>query len=274
MMGRSHALSGGLAGLLLAPALGLDAFSDSVPFAVTCAGYALLPDLDHPSSTVTRSLGPVTRALSAGLRRCSAALYARTKGPRDEACDGTHRHMSHTVLFAVLVGGLVAAGCWLVPWLALPAYALAGLLAHDRLSGRGVPRFPRRGRIERRIARWLRRAVTRSSTWMALVVLAGFGATVLLVARDPGVLSWRMGVAVAVGCVVHALGDALTEAGCPFLFPLYIRGETWFEIRPPRWLRFRAGGVVETRVVFPAMLVGAVAAVPGLWSTVGAVVAT
>jgi hypothetical protein len=42
MMGRTHAATGVLAGLLLGPALGL---AEVGPFAATCAGYALLPDL-------------------------------------------------------------------------------------------------------------------------------------------------------------------------------------------------------------------------------------
>src|SRR5262245_59154246 len=104
MMGRTHALTGVLAGLLVGRAAGLDTLPELAPFAVTTAGYALVPDLDHPSSSATRILGPITGLLSRALRGASAWVYARTKGPADEP-HGTHRHLTHTFVFALLLGG-------------------------------------------------------------------------------------------------------------------------------------------------------------------------
>lgn len=246
MMGRTHAATGLLAGLLLGPALGLDRLAEVGPFAVTCAGYALLPDLDHPSSTVTRTLGPVTGIASAGLRRCSAALYRATKGRRDEPVAGTHRHASHTLIFAALIGLLcwastAAWGVWAVTaWL---AFGL--LLAYDRLGKLVLLPFG-----------------VAAATWIPQVDgPAGFGAAAL--AALTASAGW-LGIAVAAGCVVHCLGDALTESGCPFLFPLSIRGETWYEIRPPAWLRLHTGRRGEKWVVFPLVLAGCIAAIPGL----------
>lgn len=60
--------------------------------------------------------------------------------------------------------------------------------------------------------------------------------------------SWQIGVAVAVGCAVHDLGDSITLAGCPMLWllwPFPIKGETWYEIKPLGPLSFRTGGSVE-----------------------------
>jgi hypothetical protein len=57
----------------------------------------------------------------------------------------------------------------------------------------------------------------------------------------------------------------LTEAGCPFLFPIPIAGETWYEIRPPRVLRFRTGKKVEKRLIFPVFALLGVLLVPGVW---------
>jgi hypothetical protein len=56
----------------------------AVVFGATTAGFALLPDLDHPRARASRLLGPLTGLISWLLRRVSAALYALTKGPRDE----------------------------------------------------------------------------------------------------------------------------------------------------------------------------------------------
>lgn len=35
-----------------------------------------------------------------------------------------------------------------------------------------------------------------------------------------------------IGPFAVTCGDALIESGCPFLFPLSVRDETWYEIRP------------------------------------------
>lgn len=247
MMGRTHAATGVLAGLLLGPAIGLHGLAEVGPFAATCAGYALLPDLDHPTSTVTRKLGPITRAASAGLRAMSAALYRATKGPRDEQCDGTHRHATHTVLFAALAGVL----CWATTaawggWAVLVWLAFGLLLAYDRLGKLVLVPFG--------IA---------AVSWIPQVDgPAGFGTAAFAALEQSA--GW-LGVAVAAGAVTHCLGDALTESGCPFLFPVPIAGETWYEIRPPRWLRFHTGKRVETWLVFPVVLLGCAVAVPGVW---------
>jgi hypothetical protein len=72
-------------------------------------------------------------------------------------------------------------------------------------------------------------------------------------------LSWTVGVAVAAGCLTHDLGDMLTESGVPLLWPLPLPSgrsfETWYEIRPPRLVRFRTGGRGEV-VVLVLLLAG------------------
>ena len=64
MMGRTHALTGWCAGLALAPAVGAGSVHKAVIFAATTAGFALLPDLDHPGASASRLLGWLTGALS------------------------------------------------------------------------------------------------------------------------------------------------------------------------------------------------------------------
>ena len=110
MMGRTHALTGWCAGLAIAPLVGAGTVEQTMLFAVTTAGFALLPDLDHPHARASKLLGPFSRVLSWLLRKMSGALYQVTKGPRDEKRTGTHRHLSHTVLFAVGLGALASAG--------------------------------------------------------------------------------------------------------------------------------------------------------------------
>jgi hypothetical protein len=247
-MGRSHATSGVLVGLLAGEAIGLRTFSELLPFAVTVAGYALLPDLDHPGSTATRLLGPLTRTVSWLLRRSSAAIYTVTKGPRDEHSTGTHRHLSHTALFALALGGLAAAvTTWAGPWGVAAVLTLGVLLAIAQvgtfaLLGAGIG-----------AAGWLMTAIGTGPGNLSSAFVATFTAST----------GW-LGLAVTAGCLTHCLGDALTEGGCPLLFPVPIAGETWYEIRPPKPLRFSTGKKVEQRLVFPALVAGSVLALPGV----------
>jgi hypothetical protein len=78
-------------------------------------------------------------------------------------------------------------------------------------------------------------------------------------------LAGLLGIAVAVGCFTHCLGDSITESGCPFLFPIPIAGETWYELRPPKPLRLRTGKRVEKLLVFPAFVILGVLLIPGAW---------
>lgn len=257
MMGRTHALTGALAGLGAGRLLGLDTLPQLLPFATVTAGYALFPDLDHPRASATRLLGPVTHGVSRLLRGASGWLYARTKGPRDENCTGTHRHLSHTLAFALLLGGICAVSTELGgPWAVAGWLAFGVALAADRL-----------GRLA-----WITFAAGALS-WLPATLAAGqpLGPTALAVLGESA--GPVVGIAVGLGCFVHCLGDSVTEAGTPWLFPLPIAGETWYEIRPPALLRFRAGGRFEHLVIAPAVIVGCVLALPGVLPHLAEVVA-
>ncbi|MFJ5984292.1 metal-dependent hydrolase [Lentzea sp. NPDC092896] len=238
-MGRTHALTGLCAGLAASPLL-VDTLAQALLFAAVTAGYALLPDLDHPGARASRLLGPVTGALSSGVRAGSRWLYARTKGPRDERHRGEHRHATHTIAFALLAGTTAALGtAWSGPWVPVGIVVLGILFAVDALGD------------------WVLAAagICGAAWW------GSAGDDVLGTVAGTGPL---LGIAIALGCVTHCLGDAATLSGCPFLWPLPIAGETWFEIRPPRMLRFRTGGVVEKAAVFPAFVLIAALLVLGL----------
>src|SRR5690606_4430177 len=232
MMGRSHAISGLPAGLWVAPMVGLANPLLAIPFTITTAGYALLPDLDHPSASGTRLLGPVGTVLSKVLRRASAVVYEHTKGPLDENWNGKHRHLSHTWIFAAALGLAVSLLCLITPWVMLPVYLLGVLLAADRLGG-----------------------------WALAVGLLGAALAVPELADGCVELAWQIGIAVALGCAVHCLGDALTPSGCPFLWlpwPLgkltTWAGETWYEIKLLGPLAFRTGSAAENFIVVPILV--------------------
>jgi hypothetical protein len=239
MMGRSHACSGAALGMLLARLTGHHDIPSAAVIAVTTAGFALLPDLDCGSATASRLLGPITGTLSRLLRFMSRHLYAWTKGPRDEDWEGTHRHMTHTVLFALLLG--------------------AGTLGGEHLWGQWW--------VAGTAATGIILAAAALGDWVLVPALGGIGWLILggQWGHSLAGAGWAIALSVTVGCICHCLGDALTLMGCPFLFPLMIAGESWFELRPPPLLRFRTGGGVESILVFPALCAGCVLLTPGVW---------
>src|SRR5699024_464649 len=115
MMGRSHAASGAVVGLALAPALGLDT-TETIPFAVAVAGYAIFPDLDCGGATASKLLGPLTSALSWLVCRLSAMVYRATRTDTGSTSAGTHRHLTHTIAFAVGMGLLAWCSAPASPW--------------------------------------------------------------------------------------------------------------------------------------------------------------
>ena len=250
MMGRSHALSGWCAGLAAAPLIGLTSVAEVIPFAAATAGYALLPDLDHPGASASRLLGPLTRLVSGVVRAFSGVLYNLTKGPRDEDSTGKHRHATHTLAAAiglgVLAAGLGDRGKW-----AVLAVAVTGLvLAADALGD------------------WIVLAVLGAAGWsvagsvLPATAVPGTTAADAVQAGLTEIGGW-IGMAVGLGMFVHCLGDSLTRSGCPWLWPLPIRGETWYELRLPKLLRFRTGNWVERLLIVPVLVAAGVLLLPG-----------
>lgn len=239
MMGRTHALTGWCAGMAAAFVFGHDDAGEAVLFGATTAGFALLPDLDHPHARASRLLGPLTVVLSRLVRALSAAVYRLTRSAADDASTaGTHRHLTHTAVFAVALGAATALGTGVGgPWVAAGVVLVGLLLAEDALGD-----------------------------WLLPITAAGV--VVWVAGTDPSValasVSGWLGVAVALGCLVHCLGDAVTVSGCPFLWPVPIAGERWYELGPPAPLRFRTGAAIETYVVAPVSLVGGALLVPGV----------
>jgi membrane-bound metal-dependent hydrolase YbcI (DUF457 family) len=236
VLGVSHATSGAGLGLAVAGfaplSAGVQPSAGSIlTFAAVCAGAALLPDLDHPSSLATRRFSVASWLAGHLIRPLSGLVYDLTRARRDTG-KGTHRGLTHTVLGAVLLGAAVnlASAQWGSPVLVgtlfvCLALAIKGL---DAL----VPGPP------------------------SLVIAAGltYGVEQFVPGPTPGTAGW-LGTAVTLGMVVHGVGDAITESGAPLLWPLPIRQRRWYPVGSPRPLRFRTGGKVEAWLVAPALTV-------------------
>jgi membrane-bound metal-dependent hydrolase YbcI (DUF457 family) len=243
MMGPAHALSGAavwLAGSWVAREY-LDYPQSATTIAIgaaVCAGAALLPDLDlsgrvtanKGGAIVAHSFGIFSLFLAEVVEKISLGIYNVTKARHDPHRENGHRTFTHTLPFAVLMGGLAT-------WLASEygRWAVIGILFV--MFG-----FALRGLFHN----WAHRA-----GWLLITLISGgaaYGAYLLLPTVHRGYE--MIGVAVGVGCLVHLLGDALTRAGVPIFWPLPTGGKRmWRMVGLPNAISIEAGGKVETRVL-------------------------
>ncbi|TDE50201.1 metal-dependent hydrolase [Nonomuraea mesophila] len=200
MMGHTHAMTGAIAWLGLAPPLAaLPLLNESTRFvetgimatalspaeliagAIICAGAAMLPDLDHPSATIAQTFGPLTWALS---------KFVSWIG-------GGHRGATHSLLFAVAIG---LGAHWLANTYPIGRDIMVVLLIGLALRaiGVGIP------------------GNKLGSIMINIGMTAGLYAVFL--SLEVG-YAW-LGLAVAVGSFTHVVGDCMTERGCPVLWPL------------------------------------------------------
>lgn len=222
MLGKNHATSGLLVGLLTAQVAPVDGLAGAVAWSAVVGGAALLPDLDQPQSRVGRLWGLPTQVLGT-----LVGLLA-----------GGHRKGTHDPLLAPVIFGLLAWAGQAYYWSALLVLALAvglALVALDPvIPGKQLPNL----------------VVSIAVAWWAI----GSNASV-------DWLPW----AVALGVIVHILGDALTVSGVPVpLDAVFRTGRSWgFRL-------FKTGSGVEAVVGAMLWLVTGITAgwlylTPGSW---------
>ncbi|MER7014107.1 metal-dependent hydrolase [Saccharopolyspora sp. NPDC000359] len=241
--GPTHAMSGlaawaAVTALADTHALGQLSPKTWVVGATLASGAALLPDIDHPKSTVASTFGAVSRGASAGISGFSGFLYRLTRTKRDSNREGTHRGFTHTVVFAVLAGLITTA-----------------IVQTSESTALGILMFFFAGLAVRGIMHtWS------SSSDAVLIAVASLLLTVACWAwaGDQPTNAAAFGVAVMIGCIAHFIGDAITEQGCPMLWPIPLGGKTWYPVAPPKPMRMRTGGKVEMALVGPGLTIAAV----------------
>ncbi|WP_221586212.1 metal-dependent hydrolase [Microbacterium sp. G2-8] len=193
MMGTSHAVSGAAAWVAVTTAVPGFGWAPIDPVGVlagaaVCAGAALLPDIDHPSSTIATGLpgGRVISGVASGI-------------------SGGHRKGMHS-LVAVLGVLIAAIALSYVTWTPegwsdpLPIGPAAGAAVCIAVGTKCL-----------RIAKgWL-------LSW-----LIGIASAIALTWWMPGQFSW-FATCIGVGYLVHLLGDTLTTGGVPWLWPLMLK---------------------------------------------------
>lgn len=268
-MNGAHAATGVLAGVGLATATGVSAAGIALA-ALVGAGAALLPDIDHDRSTITQSSGPLTRGVAELLQALARAVYRTTRGPHDPVATGKtgeHRGLIHTPAFAMLAGGLIALGTLLTPW--------AGIVVVYLLTSAAV-----------RSLRWSLPSAVRTKSRLH----TGFAPPIAAAAATYGLVQagaisqvgpW-LGLLVAVGMVVHSVGDGMTNSGIPFAWPLrrscdrcrskdaaVCPGARWDRQNVlPAVLRFSAGARRESLIEIACFAAAALMALPTLATAV------
>ena len=176
VLGHSHALSGLAAGAATLPWAPVHGTVSQVAWVAAAGGFAMLPDLDHSGSTVSDMWGPITDVPSGAIGRLAQG----------------HRWGTHDAVLGPLAFGALAVPAAGAFWSSLLLMALAIGLALRALN------FAIPGRME--------------NTVVGNLVLSWGGAWLLLDhSPNPAWLPW----AVALGCLTHIAGDALTTAGIP-----------------------------------------------------------
>lgn len=237
MMGPSHALSG--AAVWLAGCWALDHFADyqQSPLAIAvgtavCAGGALLPDLDmsgkvtanRGGATVARTFGVFSLFVAEVVEKVSLGVYHLTKTRKDPDRQNGHRTLTHTLPFTALVGWGTTTACT-----RFGKWAVIGILFFMiGLALRGL------------FDRWAERA-----GWAVVTLVSAVAAyaTYLTLPGDRGYP--MLGLAVGVGCLVHLLGDIITSAGIPILWPVPTGRRMWRMIGIPNDFAVKVGGKVE-----------------------------
>jgi len=258
MMGPSHALSGAAAWLAGSWALDTFAGYHQSPLAVglgatVCAGGALLPDLDL-SGRVTRNQGGATVARTFGvfslfvaevIEKFSLGIYSATRLRHDPRRHNGHRTFTHTLPFAALVGwGTTSLATHYGKW------AVVGIIFF--MAGLAL-----RGLFDE----WAERA-----GWV-IVTLCSASIAVFTAARLPGDRGYPMlGFAVGFGCVVHLLGDIITSAGVPILWPIPTGRRMWRMVGVPNGIAVRVGGKTETIVLRTAFTLVALLAIAAMFA--------
>jgi membrane-bound metal-dependent hydrolase YbcI (DUF457 family) len=220
MLGYSHAMSGGVAWLALAPVIettfGVQFETyELLAGTIATAGAALIPDLDHPQATIAHTFGPISK----GVSKLTALLA------------GGHRQGTHSILFSLGFGAL----CYSIgigseaSGSNLPAMILMFLLA--AFAFRGLNIVPPKT----------------SSSFKGIIVLLEAAALtyVLSLMLEPGATWWWLGFAGAVGALTHLVGDAITPEGVPFFYPMKWR------ISVP--IIAHTGNIMERAIVSPLL---------------------
>lgn len=199
---------------------------------IAVIGGVLIPDLDNNRSTVEKALGFTGNFFSAIFRESSRLIQKTVRTSRDDADPNPHRGFWHTIVGACVLG-VILWSLTLIPWVftipfighkitvgTLCAFVVLVGCFNITIAGLGYDVFSKK--MEKIPV------VGNIASVLMSLVLTGM---LLFIAPETNFV-W-LGISVAIGCIIHILGDALTKAGVPIFFPVIgvIKGKMWWKTR-------------------------------------------
>lgn len=200
MNGRTHAAIGA-ASMTGAALSGIHPVSCAL-MAVVAAGFALGPDIDHPGSTITKSMPKAAHRVFHGVSRAARSTTATRADRKNFAWRASRGHdLDHRALTHTAVTTAFAAG------------AAAGIVSLTSLGTLVLVTMA---------AWWCIRLWSFLTPFLAASVIMAS-----LVPLDPLLAAWAAGA----GWLSHIIADGCTRLGVPLLWPLKIRGKRWYHAR-------------------------------------------
>lgn len=241
MMAPSHAIMGATAGVVISSIFNYD-LRLTLLMTLVCAGAALLPDCDQPSSTFGHSIGFITKWISKGMYWTSSTIYIGTKTSFDTAAKSGHRKITHTIVFNLILGSLLFLAFYSPPiqWfvigfmvtLGIRGMLAEGLNVYFPIDLNGKKKSKRILKVEQ-----------------GLAFFTGVVISFVLYAQQITFSPWHLAPVITVGCLIHLVGDCCTPMGVPLLWPIPIARQMWFKFRLP-WT-FDAGKKTEKNIITP-----------------------
>lgn len=213
-------------------------------------GSALMPDLDAVQSTSINTLGIVGVILSKGMRGLSSLIQSTLRSGSDSPDPDPHRGFWHTFISAGLIGILVST----LTSINKEIFTISG---NTITIATAIVIFIIYISIQLVLSSLFKPFYKKNSNNIQgkIIMQVGSLATALsLMVFLPADLSYKwVGAAVSLGWILHLLGDMLTVAGVPVLWPLKHKGKRWWNFRFP--FGIKAGGFIEKTILIPLFVI-------------------
>lgn len=258
-MGPTHAMSAVAITFLLTMLAGEFMFkevfgtTDWVVFVaatIIVVGASLMPDLDATTSTSINVLGIIGTFLSTVMRGFSKTVQSIFRTKYDKADPDPHRGFWHTILAAILAGGLVL-------FLVSIKIPIAQIGKTNLTTSNLVVMFIIFISIQLLIASLIKPLYKKTKdSFIAKVIITVLSiiiAVSLTLLSPPGLDFKWVAAAVTLGWLCHLVGDMMTVSGVPVLAP-------FIKIKGKRWWMFslsssKAGGWLEMSVFNPLFVI-------------------
>lgn len=257
-LGHTHALSAVAVWLLLIAffpnfafntILGTKDLSVLLISIIVVTGFSLFPDFDNVKSTAISTLGVIGVAISKFMRSTSVAVYMASRTRRDAPTADPHRGFWHTLASAFLMGFIV----FITTSINIPIPIMGTNVSLSFLIATLWIYVCLKVGISGLFAKFTRKMKKEMFHIKLGIDIASIAIIVLLLLIAPKNISYSwMAYSAILGYSIHILGDTMTVAGTPLLWPYVNKGKRWWTYR---FFKIKAGGTTENLIFLPLFAV-------------------